>query len=158
MNSLLGESLWKGVWNGLAMGPAAVLGMWVAFAAPRGILADCGSTEELSSESSTIHYARELIILDDRSRPAVYAAGGAVTALGPGNDSLLNWNADADIRRHLLRARGQKGHGWKRWSSAELVRKFGLFNVYRVRYYAVPAKALPKGGHIEPWRQRIRRA
>lgn len=52
-------------------------------------------------------------------------------------------HVEKKIRRHLLRARGQKGHGWKRWSSAELVQEFGLFNDYRVRYYAVPAKALP---------------
>ncbi len=47
------------------------------------------------------------------------------------------------IRRHLMRACGRKGHGWKRWSSEELVRKLGLFHDYRIKYFQPPAKALP---------------
>jgi RNA-directed DNA polymerase len=47
------------------------------------------------------------------------------------------------VRRHLMRACGRKGFGWKRWSSEELVKGLGLFDDYRVRYYQPPAKALP---------------
>jgi len=36
------------------------------------------------------------------------------------------------VRRHLMRARGRKGFGWKRWSTQWLYDTLGLFNVYRV--------------------------
>jgi RNA-directed DNA polymerase len=36
------------------------------------------------------------------------------------------------VRRHLMRARGRKGFGWKRWSTAWLYDALGLFNDYRV--------------------------
>src|SRR6266568_2604697 len=35
------------------------------------------------------------------------------------------------IRRHLMRARGRRGFGWKRWSSQWLYTTLGLFNNYR---------------------------
>jgi len=38
------------------------------------------------------------------------------------------------VRRHLLRARGRKGFGWKRWSTQWLYDTLGLFNDYRVVY------------------------
>jgi RNA-directed DNA polymerase len=38
------------------------------------------------------------------------------------------------VRRHLLRARGLKGFGWKRWSTAWIYDTLGLFNDYRVVY------------------------
>jgi RNA-directed DNA polymerase len=37
------------------------------------------------------------------------------------------------VRRHLMRARGRKGYGWKRWSTEWLYDQLGLFNDYRVR-------------------------
>ena len=40
------------------------------------------------------------------------------------------------IRRHLMRARGRRGVGWKRWSSQWLYTTLGLFNNYRVVYRA----------------------
>jgi RNA-directed DNA polymerase len=46
------------------------------------------------------------------------------------------------VRRHLMRARGRRGFGWKRWSTASLHDQLGLFGDYRVRYWAGP-KALP---------------
>lgn len=52
-------------------------------------------------------------------------------------------HVEKKLRRHLLHARGRKGHGWTRWSSRELVQKLGLFSDYRVEYYQPPAKALP---------------
>jgi group II intron reverse transcriptase/maturase len=37
------------------------------------------------------------------------------------------------VRRHLMRARGRKGFGWKRWSSEWLYGQLGLFNNYQLR-------------------------
>jgi RNA-directed DNA polymerase len=36
------------------------------------------------------------------------------------------------VRRHLMRARGRKGFGWKRWSTQWLYNTLGLFDQYRV--------------------------
>jgi RNA-directed DNA polymerase len=47
------------------------------------------------------------------------------------------------IRRHMMRARGRKGFGWKRWSTEWLYRELGLFNEYRVELFVPPPKALP---------------
>jgi len=38
------------------------------------------------------------------------------------------------VRRHLMRARGRGGFGWKRWSTPWLYNTLGLFNDYRVRW------------------------
>jgi RNA-directed DNA polymerase len=38
------------------------------------------------------------------------------------------------VRRHLLRARGRKGFGWKRWSTRWIYDTLGLFIDYRVVY------------------------
>jgi RNA-directed DNA polymerase len=45
------------------------------------------------------------------------------------------------VRRHLMRARGRRGFGWKRWSTAWLHAGLGLFGDYRVRYWAAPESA-----------------
>ncbi len=37
------------------------------------------------------------------------------------------------VRQHLMRARGRKGFGWKRWSSEWLYERLGLFNAYQLR-------------------------
>jgi RNA-directed DNA polymerase len=37
------------------------------------------------------------------------------------------------VRQHLMRARGRKGYGWKRWSSDWLYDRLGLFNDYQLR-------------------------
>ena len=37
------------------------------------------------------------------------------------------------VRQHLMRARGRKGFGWKRWSSEWLYERLGLFNEYPLR-------------------------
>jgi RNA-directed DNA polymerase len=48
------------------------------------------------------------------------------------------------VRRHLVRAREGKGHGWTRWSSEWLYERLGLFNEYRLYRWsgtkAVPAR------------------
>lgn len=46
------------------------------------------------------------------------------------------------IRRHMMRARKRSGFGWKRWSSAFLYQRLGLFNDYRVSW-STTTKALP---------------
>jgi hypothetical protein len=38
------------------------------------------------------------------------------------------------VRRHMMRARGRRGFGWKRWSTAWIYRALGVFNDYRVHY------------------------
>jgi RNA-directed DNA polymerase len=38
------------------------------------------------------------------------------------------------VRRHLMRARGRRGFGWKRWSRAWLYKMLGLFHDYRVSW------------------------
>jgi RNA-directed DNA polymerase len=45
------------------------------------------------------------------------------------------------VRRHLMRARGRRGFGWKRWSTAWLHDRLGLFGDYRIRYWAAPESA-----------------
>lgn len=39
------------------------------------------------------------------------------------------------VRRHMMRSKGRKGFGWKRWSSQWLYERLGLFDGYRVVYY-----------------------
>lgn len=48
------------------------------------------------------------------------------------------------LRRHLRRARGQWGFGWKRWSTEWLQERLGLYGDYQVRYLPFPA-ARPAG-------------
>src|SRR5712692_6694535 len=38
------------------------------------------------------------------------------------------------VRRHMMRARGCRGFGWKRWSTAWLHTVLGVFHDYRVQY------------------------
>jgi RNA-directed DNA polymerase len=40
------------------------------------------------------------------------------------------------VRQHLMRARGRKGFGWKRWSSKWLYDRLGLFNDYQLRRWS----------------------
>jgi RNA-directed DNA polymerase len=48
------------------------------------------------------------------------------------------------VRRHMARARGAQGFGWKRWSRQWLVEKLGLFDDFRVSRKQVHApKVLP---------------
>jgi RNA-directed DNA polymerase len=47
--------------------------------------------------------------------------------------SFIRQWVEKKVRRHLMRARGQQGFGWKRWSTEWLHGKLGIFNDYRVR-------------------------
>jgi RNA-directed DNA polymerase len=44
---------------------------------------------------------------------------------------IKHW-VEKKVRRHLVRAREGKGHGWTRWSSEWLYERLGLFNDYRL--------------------------
>src|ERR1035437_2055397 len=54
---------------------------------------------------------------------------------------IRDW-VETKIRRHLMRSRLRKGHGWKRWSSEWIYSRLGLYNDYRLRRPAL-AKAVP---------------
>ena len=47
--------------------------------------------------------------------------------------SMVKRWVEKKVRRHLMRARGRKGMGWKRWSREWLYHTLGLFDGYRVR-------------------------
>lgn len=38
------------------------------------------------------------------------------------------------VRRHIFKAKKQRGFGWKRWSTEQLYQYTGLFNDYEIRY------------------------
>src|SRR5262249_30728608 len=47
--------------------------------------------------------------------------------------SFIRQWVERKIRRHMMRARGRRGFGWKRWSKAWIYRVLGVFNDYRVQ-------------------------
>ncbi|NJO56000.1 MAG: group II intron reverse transcriptase/maturase [Rhodospirillales bacterium] len=47
------------------------------------------------------------------------------------------------VRRHMMRSKGRKGFGWKRWSSQWLYGRLGLFDNYRVVYYRATSQSAP---------------
>jgi RNA-directed DNA polymerase len=53
---------------------------------------------------------------------------------------IKNW-VEKKVRRHLMRARGRQGFGWKRWSTRWIYDQLGLFNNYRVRFQNAPKVA-----------------
>ena len=61
------------------------------------------------------------------------------------------------VRRHLMRARKQKGFGWKRWSRRWLYEQLGLFNGYRVRRPEDRKRSQPDRPH-NPWHEPGRKA
>ena len=46
------------------------------------------------------------------------------------------------VKPHLMRARGRRGFGWKRWSSTWFYERLGLFNDYKLRRWT-DAKVAP---------------
>ena len=46
---------------------------------------------------------------------------------------MVKRGVEKKVRQHLMRARGRKGFGWKRWSSEWLYERLGLFNEYPLR-------------------------
>jgi RNA-directed DNA polymerase len=53
---------------------------------------------------------------------------------------IKNW-VEKKVRRHLMRARGRQGFGWRRWSTRWIYDQLGLFNNYRVRFQNAPKVA-----------------
>ena len=49
--------------------------------------------------------------------------------------SIVRSWVERKVRRHMMRARGRRGFGWKRWSRAWLHTTLGLFADYRVQYW-----------------------
>src|SRR5881396_1818647 len=49
--------------------------------------------------------------------------------------SIVRSWVERKVRRHMTRARGRRGFGWKRWSRACLHTKLDLFTDYRVEYW-----------------------
>ena len=50
-----------------------------------------------------------------------------------------NW-VELKIRRHLMRARGRKGYGWKRWSRRMFYERLGLYAQWQIEYYRPKAR------------------
>ena len=50
-----------------------------------------------------------------------------------------NW-VELKIRRHLMRARGRKGYGWKRWSRRMFYERLGLYDQWQIEYYRPKAR------------------
>lgn len=46
---------------------------------------------------------------------------------------IKDW-VEKKIRRYMMRARGKRGYGWKRWSYEYLYESLGLYNNYKVKY------------------------
>ena len=46
--------------------------------------------------------------------------------------SYVRYWMERKVRRHLMRARGRQGFGWKRWSSTWIHEKLGVFTDYRL--------------------------
>jgi RNA-directed DNA polymerase len=55
--------------------------------------------------------------------------------------SMVKYWVEKKIRRHLMRARGRKGMGWKQWSKEWIYGTLGLFNDYRVGRQSLPKSA-----------------
>ena len=43
------------------------------------------------------------------------------------------------VRRFVMKRKGLKGFGWKRWSKEEIYEKWGLYQDYRIRYLYLKA-------------------
>jgi RNA-directed DNA polymerase len=43
------------------------------------------------------------------------------------------------VRRFVMRRKGRKGFGWKRWSREDIYKKWGLYNDYHIRYLYLKA-------------------
>ena len=43
------------------------------------------------------------------------------------------------VRRFVMKRKGLKGFGWKRWSKEDIYGKWGLYNDYQIRYLYLKA-------------------
>ncbi len=44
------------------------------------------------------------------------------------------------IRRHMMRAHGRKGYGWKRWSRQRFYERLGFYAQWQIEYYRPKAR------------------
>jgi RNA-directed DNA polymerase len=52
---------------------------------------------------------------------------------------IRHW-VEKKVRRHLQKARGRSGYGWKRWSSAFIYGELGLYQSYKLKRFESAAK------------------
>lgn len=101
------------------------------------------------------------ICRENRSQPVAKLIGeinpvlrGWVNYFRIGNSSrdfryVRDWTA-LKVRRHMMRAKGRKGFGWKRWSTRWLYEVLGLYRDYTIRYYR---ESQPSDRSHNPWRR-----
>jgi RNA-directed DNA polymerase len=58
-----------------------------------------------------------------------FRIGNSNSAFGKVRDLI-----EKKVRRFVMRRKGLKGFGWKRWSREEIYQRWGLYNDYRIRY------------------------
>jgi RNA-directed DNA polymerase len=88
---------------------------------------------------------RKLPEVLERIRPVIM---GWVNYFRVGNScrvfDWLRFEIMRKIRRFVMKQKGRRGCGWKRWSNEAIYKKWGLVNDYRVQYfYRSPVKVLP---------------
>jgi RNA-directed DNA polymerase len=56
--------------------------------------------------------------------------------IGNSNDAFgkVKYFIEQKVRRFVMKRKGRKGFGWKRWSKEEIYGKWGLYQDYRIRY------------------------
>jgi RNA-directed DNA polymerase len=48
------------------------------------------------------------------------------------------------VRRFVMKRKGRKGFGWKRWSREEIYKNWGLYNDYQIRLTNAPTASLKR--------------
>jgi RNA-directed DNA polymerase len=62
----------------------------------------------------------------------------------------VKYQVERKVRRFAVKKLKRKGFGWARWSSDVVYGQWGLFNDYRIRYYAAAKAGAPAEGIINP--------
>jgi RNA-directed DNA polymerase len=62
----------------------------------------------------------------------------------------VKFHVERKVRRFAVKKLKRKGFGWTRWSSDVVYKVWGLFNDYRIRYYAAAKASAPPEGIITP--------
>jgi RNA-directed DNA polymerase len=62
----------------------------------------------------------------------------------------VKFHVERKVRRYAVKKLKRKGFGWARWSSDVVYKMWGLFNDYRIRYYAAAKAGAPPEGIITP--------
>lgn len=64
----------------------------------------------------------------------------------------VKYYVERKVRRFAVKKLKRKGFGWSRWSSEVVYGEWGLFNDYRIRYYAAAKASDRPSGTITPMR------